>query len=396
MPLKYQKLVFAGFSLPGGKTIDTTTALAHFEKLFSFSLIRLFEMLTPLIVRDRAINDRILIEMHADDTETKKHKRYQSICQNHRSDYLLFGDIDCDEQDNHSVSVTLCLYDNKQGKLIEIVKISQEALFSVKAETTLQSSYFNQLVSQAMASCLKGLNLASENQPEKIPALCQSVSVLELLYTAYTKKSSLERVELYSEALRQEEPVELAYLELAKTFKNLNDYQKSILYYREALKYSKGSSHHKSKMAAEAGISCAMLGNAVLSIKWWEKAIEYDNTFILPYLNISTVYEDQGAYSKAIDHLCTAQALDDADFRTVFSLARLYSKTGEWEKALSQYQRQLETEGNDPWCHSDLATCYLNLGNIDSARQHLEKTLQIDPEGEAGEFAKLILVGITE
>src|SRR5688572_32066351 len=60
------------------------------------------------------------------------------------------------------------------------------------------------------------------------------------------------------------------------------------------------------------------------------------------------------------------------DFRSVISLARVYSKMGQWEKALVQYQQQLQLEADDPWCHSDMATCYLNLGRSEEHTSELQ------------------------
>ena len=62
---------------------------------------------------------------------------------------------------------------------------------------------------------------------------------------------------------------------------------------------------------------------------------------------------------------------------------------------LDQYKQQLAVDENDPWCHADMAFCYMNMGQPEQARAHLERTVALDPDGEAGDYAKVILGMVT-
>ena len=46
---------------------------------------------------------------------------------------------------------------------------------------------------------------------------------------------------------------------------------------------------------------------------------------------------------------------------------------------------------DDPWVHSDVATCYLQMGDTDNAIYHLKQTVALDATGEAGQYAELVL-----
>ena len=61
-------------------------------------------------------------------------------------------------------------------------------------------------------------------------------------------------------------------------------------------------------------------------------------------------------------------------------------------KAAIQHQLLLEPE--NPWAFSNLANCFLQKGFISQAKTYLLKTLEMDPEGEAGKCALFILSGL--
>ena len=53
---------------------------------------------------------------------------------------------------------------------------------------------------------------------------------------------------------------------------------------------------------------------------------------------MANTYEDQENYPAAEEYFLRAQELAPYDFRTFLNLARIYSKMGQWDKALNQYQ----------------------------------------------------------
>lgn len=264
---------------------------------------------------------------------------------------------------------------------------SGDALLSIDAMNTIIATTVDHLF-QAM----QGQELSVEL--EAMP-ISQSFTTMQLLLTAHQATAIPEKIRLYEEALQEDTESESAYAHLARLYKTVQDYPKSVIYYHNALKVAKTPVRNKSIYATEGGVVCALLGKTDAAIQWWTHAINYDASYINPYFNLGNTYEDQNSFPLAERYFLEAQRLAPEDFRSVISLARVYSKMGQWEKALAQYQHQLQLEADDPWCHSDMATCYLNLGDSEQAKNHLQQTATLDPDGEAGQYAQLILTSLS-
>jgi Tfp pilus assembly protein PilF len=265
---------------------------------------------------------------------------------------------------------------------------SGDALLTIDAMNTVIAATVNQIF-QALQGQEPPIDIDS------IP-VSQSFTTMQLLLTAHqTANNVAEKIRLYEAALQEDPESEAAYIHLARLYKTAQDYPKSVIYYHNALKVAKSPVRNKSVYATEGGVVCALLGKTEAAIQWWTHAINYDASYINPYFNLGNTYEDQNSFPLAERYFLEAQRLAPEDFRSVISLARVYSKMGQWEKALVQYQQQLQLEADDPWCHSDMATCYLNLGDSQQAMNHLQQTATLDPDGEAGQYAQLILTSLS-
>jgi tetratricopeptide (TPR) repeat protein len=202
------------------------------------------------------------------------------------------------------------------------------------------------------------------------------------------------KIERYEMALQHDADIELAHAQLGNLYRISRAIKRSVLHYKKAIECCQNSAKHRAEYATEAGNACAVLGESEFATQWWQRAIHFDPTLINPYLNLAHLFEEKEAFDDAEQYLMQAQKFHPEDYRCYFSLARIYSKTASWNKAIEQYQRQIAMGGDDPWCHSDVATCYLQMGDTEKAQYHLAKTAEMDPDGEAGEYARLILVGL--
>lgn len=325
-------------------------------------------------------------------------KKLKQICQSTRTHFLLAGVIQPSEQLRSDLEIEISLYSLNADKMA----FSHKAVLSLDIETIgdggdpeIPVEELNRIINDVMHHLLQAiLPDTMYRQQEELPILSNSLSAIKLILKAHRVSSVAEKIILYESALREDPAMETAYYHLARCFRSEYELEKSVIFYREALKISRASARNKALYATEAGVGCALLGKNDVALQWWKKAIEFDPTYINPYFNMANIYEDQENYPAAEEYFLKAQTLAPDDFRTFLNLARIYSKMGQWDKALNQYQFQLKSEANDPWCHSDLATCYLNLGELENAKRHLEKTVALDPHGEAGEYAQLILGGL--
>lgn len=374
----------------------TSILLKQCEELYIYGVLSQLARFTEVHYKDLAtLPDQVSIGHELSEPEVRQ--KLEQVCKSTRTQYLLTGAIMSSATSKNDLYINFQLFDAQSSDYLlnETETLTLEAkLVGDESVPNINASELNRVINLTVSRLIKALPGASEsNKSEILAPLSSSLQAMRLILRAHQTTSVQEKIMLYEAAIREDIYLETAYYHLARTYKNEHQYEKSVVYYRETLKASHASSRNKAIYSTEAGICCALLGRHDLALQWWLRAIEYDPAYINPYFNIANTYEDQDDYLQAEAYFLKAQELAPDDFRTFFNLARIYSKMGVWEKALSQYKFQLVTEDGDPWCHSDVATCYLNLGDIENAKRHLEKTLALDPEGEAGQYAQLILGG---
>jgi tetratricopeptide (TPR) repeat protein len=391
MSAQIPKLLALGFLKP-----QFDSSLDALESLLTFAVLSQLGRVMEIQAKDLTLSsDRGRLDARLTQKETLE--RLHQVARASRVQYVWTGQLSyaLQEPDGQAnVKINYLLYDADQNQLLldETTLLGrQEALEPQLPPVSTKA--FNQLVNQITAHCAGQITQHPLNAAE-VADISTSLQAVHWAMRAYHAIRHEEKIAFYEKALKADSGMEVAYAQLARLFKNDQMYEKSVMCYREALKHAHGTPRNRSMYATEAGIACALLGRPELAAQWWQKAIEYDPTFINPYFNLANINEDQNNLREAERYFLKAQKLAPDDFRTYLNLARLYSKLGEWEKALQQYHRQLEADADDPWCHSDVATCYLNLGDVENARQHLKKTVSLDPDGEAGQYAQLILSGM--
>jgi tetratricopeptide (TPR) repeat protein len=377
-------------------------ALQQLEALYVYGVLTQLARFAEVQYRDSALlSDRIVVEPGLSVPQTLE--KYVKICQSVRAQALFTGSISVDADQPSELKVNFRLFDAQQNQLsvdramrLLVVASVVSLVASESPGLPITLDDLNRLINQTVSQFLRiAFGEAAFPQQTEWAPFSQSLPAMNLLLKAHKATTNAEKVPLYEAALKEDPLLETAYTHLAKIYKNENEYEKSVVCFREVLTISRGSARNKAICATEGGIACALLGKLELAVQWWLRAIDYDPGYINPYFNLANTYEDQDNNALAEKYFLEAQRIAPDDFRTFFNLARIYSKTGAWEKALSQYRHQLESEEGDPWCHSDVATCYLNLGDLENARQHLERTVALDPEGDAGQYAQLILGGLS-
>ena len=79
--------------------------------------------------------------------------------------------------------------------------------------------------------------------------------------------------------------------------------------------------------------------------------------------------------------LTSADSLADVSRREVVS-ASLQSVKGDYQGAVDRYRKLLITQPNNAALHYALASAFMDLGSIDSARVHSEKSVQLNPDNK--------------
>ncbi|MEB3244752.1 MAG: tetratricopeptide repeat protein [Vampirovibrionales bacterium] len=205
-------------------------------------------------------------------------------------------------------------------------------------------------------------------------------------------KSLQEKIAHYENVINFDVEFELAYRRLGALYKAARAIERSLICYKRALDLSGTSPRLKAQYANEIGICYALINNYDDAIKYWQRAITLTPDHVLAYYNVGHAYESKGEFANAAEMFLKAKQYAPNDTRLWTNLARVYSKLDKWPEALEAYQKQLKANPADPWCHSNIANCYLHLGETSKAKQHFERALELEPNGEAANFARLVLV----
>ncbi|MDX2085144.1 MAG: tetratricopeptide repeat protein [Candidatus Melainabacteria bacterium] len=386
------------------------TALRELEACFLHALLSKLALFTNTQYRDFATgSNRISL---AGDVFSLPDMlaRLAEIAESHESRYILCGFLRPSLQDPDSGIGTLVINTlHVDLKLYD----AHEDRFTLQAVYDLDTFEYGCNTLMALVPTLEEMNrminwgaflLVNAIYPKQAGTLMSALAnhratndyqaLVQLVQAEQMTDSTTDRIEALEGVLQLDEQMEVAYYHLGRLYKSTRQYEKSLASYAQALAVSTASDTVKSLYATEAGIVCALLNAREQAIQWWRQSIALNPQYLNPYLNIGHLYEEDGDYEQAENFFRKAQMLAPGDSRIYYNLARIHSKQEAWHKALAQYQLQLIANRNDPWCHSNIATCYLQMGDNENALRHLERTSNLDPEGEAGEYARLIMLGL--
>ena len=186
----------------------------------------------------------------------------------------------------------------------------------------------------------------------------------------------------------------LVHWSLAKQYKLNRQYAQAKEHLISALSSPHFPQRFKAQLLNELGSCSALIGDQEQALDAWLHAVEEDPTHVLTHMNIAHAYEELGQEEQSEQHLRKVLQVSPADGRVYYSLARIYSCQGRWPEALAQYQLQLLLDPTDPWCHNNIATTCLQQNRLPQAKHHLQRACALDPEGEAGQYAQLVLSGL--
>jgi tetratricopeptide (TPR) repeat protein len=226
--------------------------------------------------------------------------------------------------------------------------------------------------------------------------LATPYAVLTQLSEVEKLPTASKRAERYSELIQEHPNDALLHLLAGRQLKLNRRYTEAIQALEKALASPVFPSTLHSQILNELGGCLALNGEREKAIRYWEKAFTLEPSNTLTYMNITHAYEAMGQDAKAEASLKAVLPYAPNDIRIHNGLARVYCAQGLWSKVLMQYHVQLLLDPSDPWCHNNVATSSLKENKIDRAKKHFAYAQELDPEGEAGQYATLILAGIED
>lgn len=99
------------------------------------------------------------------------------------------------------------------------------------------------------------------------------------------------------------------------------------------------------------------------------------------FFYIAVGYRMLENYEKAIYYLLEALNIDSDLVEVVNELGINYASIGNYEEAVRYFRKAFEVTKNVEIC-TNLIMCYLNTGNMDMARRHLDIAVKLNPEDE--------------
>lgn len=178
------------------------------------------------------------------------------------------------------------------------------------------------------------------------------------------------------------------YLYNAIIFKAEADYKRAEVEINEYI--NKGG-----KKTPEIEQMIADIGN----ISHFEKAVQYvkddpkkaislllplceefkENPLVYYYLGVS--YRRTENYHKAIHYLNKSLSLESGSLETVNELGMSYACIGEYEEAIKYFRKAFEASKEVEIC-TNIIMCYINLGDTEKAKLHLDIAKKLSPEDE--------------
>ena len=120
------------------------------------------------------------------------------------------------------------------------------------------------------------------------------------------------------------------------------------------------------------------------AISQFRKALDVDPTDPSFHFSLGTAYSLDGQDGPAIDSLKRALHFDPKNSEAHNNLGYIYAKGGRWPEAIAEFKAALANPDyrRSYSAHLNLAQAYIQLGNIDSAKEEYRRALEVKPDSE--------------
>ena len=130
------------------------------------------------------------------------------------------------------------------------------------------------------------------------------------------------------------------------------------------------------------GIAFNEQQNLSKAAREFEKAIEADSSYALPYNNLGMLLAQRGSIYEAIDLFKKAIAIDPLTVESFFNLATAYLETNKIERATSLLEEASKLHPYNDYVFLKLGMTYYEAGLIDKAKNSVVKCLQLNSSNQ--------------
>ncbi len=129
------------------------------------------------------------------------------------------------------------------------------------------------------------------------------------------------------------------------------------------------------------GLAHENLGQMDRAVTFYKKAVELQTSSVEPYLALAAIYTANQQWPEAMAMLLEAEKLQPDDVATLFDLGAVAMNAGDIPTAQRAFQRVVELDDAHALGHYQLGMVYVNQGKSKEAVAHMEKYLELEPDG---------------
>jgi tetratricopeptide (TPR) repeat protein len=119
-------------------------------------------------------------------------------------------------------------------------------------------------------------------------------------------------------------------------------------------------------------------GNTSSAIQAYEASISRKSNYILPRINLGKIYDEQGSYDKALEHLLKAYQLDSESLAVNNNLGNVYLHSELYTDSIIHYKKAITKKPNATLMRYNLALAYIEIDDKDSGVFTLTQLIKID------------------
>ncbi len=239
-----------------------------------------------------------------------------------------------------------------------------ESLMNSTTDQSARQTHYYEIEARERALAIKNQGQNTNKEDDE---------TINAIRTLSGKKNYTEALKL-AETVPLEKRTKIYFKDVGIVYANLKEYEKAIEYYQKAIEMDE-------KWAVpyfNLGIVYKNLKEYEKAIEYYQKAIEMDEKWAVPYNNLGIVYKNLKEYEKAIEYYQKAIEMDEKWAYPYNNLGNVYVDLKEYEKAIEYYQKAIEMDEKYAVPYNNLGIVYANLKEYEKAIEYYQKAIEMD------------------
>src|SRR6202171_4220137 len=123
-------------------------------------------------------------------------------------------------------------------------------------------------------------------------------------------------------------------------------------------------------------------GDELGAVPNYQRAIEIDPNFAMPYARLGTIYNNLGQTQLSEQNRQKAFELRDraSEREKLYIMSHYYADSGQLDKGITAYELYIQTYPRDAAPFNNLAVIYNQLGQFDNALEKAKRAVELDPD----------------